>query len=164
MPQLPSGLRVALSVSPYQDALLVDNENSAYYAVLALLFHASTPEDLLRQAVVGVIPEGLPDTGPAYRSGYCVVDVLEGRSDWSSDDIGAFREFLGTERVQAWLQQEFDALMKAVQEHPVWQSPLCEGFDDTERIDAAALKRAVICRTVQDPASMAELRRLRDPH
>ncbi len=164
MPQLPSGLRVAVSISPYLDALDEDNENAAYYAVIALSLHASTPEDLMRHAVVGVIPEGLPVDGTAYRTGYCVADILEGRSDWSAEDVEAFREFLASDRVRVWLAEDFAELMAAIREHPVWQSPLCEGFHDPERLDVPALKRAVIGKSAMESSSMAFLRRPRSTH
>ncbi len=89
MPQLKSGRHVALSISPYLDALTAGSDESKYFAILALRLSANSPQALLYQVVIGYFREGqgTPPDAPSYPSGYCVGDVLEGRSDWSPGRI-----------------------------------------------------------------------------
>lgn len=42
MPQLKSGRHVALSASPYLDALAAERDETKYFAIVALRLHAST--------------------------------------------------------------------------------------------------------------------------
>lgn len=85
MPQLKSGRHVAVSASPYLDALAADKDESRYFAIVALRLHAGTPQALRDHLVIGYFGEdqGTPPDAPSYNSGYCVSDVLEGRSDWN---------------------------------------------------------------------------------
>lgn len=46
MPQLKSGRHVALSASPYLDALSSEKDEARYFAILALRVHANSPETL----------------------------------------------------------------------------------------------------------------------
>lgn len=80
MPQFRSGRDVALSASPYFDALTSGPDESKYFAIIALRLHAATPEALRNHLVVGycIEGEGIPPNTSFYNSGYCIADVLEG--------------------------------------------------------------------------------------
>jgi hypothetical protein len=68
MPQLKSGRHVALSVSPYLDALASDKDESKYFALVALRLGASTPQALRDHVVIGYFREdqGTPPNAPSY--------------------------------------------------------------------------------------------------
>ena len=161
MPQLKSGRHVALSASPYLDALTSGSDESKYFAIVALRLNIATPEALRDHLVVGyfVAGEGIPPNAPSYNSGYCVADVLESRSDWSLDEVEEFRTFLTTEpRFGPWLQAQFDELNQAIQDNPVWGSELLENDLASNDIDVPMIKRAIIQKSAMEPNAMAQLR------
>ena len=123
MPQLKSGRHVALSISPYLDALTAGSDESKYFAVLALRLSANSPQALRDQVVIGYFREGqgTPPDAPSYPSGYCVGDVLEGRSDWSPEEVAELRAFLDEPRIVRWLQEQWDEIDEAIRNSPVWR-------------------------------------------
>lgn len=123
MPQLKSGRHVALSISPYLDALTAGSDESKYAAILALRLSASSPQALRDQVVIGYFREGqgTPPDAPSYPSGYCVGDVLEGRSDWSPEEVAELRAFLDEPRIVRWLQEQWDEIDEAIRNSPVWE-------------------------------------------
>lgn len=161
MPQLKSGRHVALSASPYLDALKSGSDESRYFAIVALRLHAATPQALRHHLVIGYFVEGrgTPPDAPSYNSGYCVGDVLEGRSDWSADEVEEFRAFVTTEpRFDPWLRARFEELHQAILDNPVWGSDLLESDVISNGIEAPMIKRAIILRSAGDPVAMAQLR------
>lgn len=160
MPQLKSGRHVALSASPYLDALSSDKDESRYFAILALRVHANSPQALRDHLVIGYFVEGqgTPPDAPSYNSGYCVADVLEGRSDWSADEVEEFREFLDEPRIGGWLQAQFDEIDDAIKNNPVWGSALLANEGASNEIDVPMPKRAVIQRSVLESNAMEQLR------
>ncbi len=160
MPQLKSGRHVALSASPYLDALATDNDESRYFAIVALRVHASTPEALRDHLVIGyfVEGEGTPPNAPSYNSGYCVANVLEGRTDWTADEIEEFRQFLDEPRIGAWLQDQFDEIDDAIKNNPVWGRELLANDQAPDDIDAVMLKRAIVQNSALELDAMRQLR------
>jgi len=132
MPQLRSGRYVAVSASPYMDALSAEKDESRYFAILALRVHANSLQGLRDHLVIGYFVEGqgMPPT-LSYNSGYCVADVLEGRSD----EVEEFRQFLDEPRFSAWLQAQFDELDDAIRNNPVWESELLSNNLSSNDID-----------------------------
>jgi hypothetical protein len=162
MPQLKSGRDVGLSISPYLDALTYGPDESKYFAIVALGLNTATPEALLNHVIVGhfVEGEGTPPNDHYYNSGYCVADVLEGRSDWSAEEVAEFRTFLtGEPRVGPWLQAQFDKLKQTIQDNSVWGSDLLENDLPPNDIDVPMIKRAIIQKSAMEPNAMAQLRR-----
>lgn len=160
MPQLTSGRHVALSASPYLDALSSEKDESRYFAILALRLHANSPQALRDHLVIGyfVEGEGTPPDAPSYNSGYCVADVLEGRSDWSAEEVDEFRQFLDEPRIGDWLQAQFDEIDDAIKNNTVWGSALLANDGAADEIDVPMLKRAVIQRSVLESNAMEQLR------
>lgn len=161
MPQLKSGRHVAFSASPYLDALMSGSDESRYFAVVTLRLNAPTPERLRDHLVIGyfVDGQGVPPDAPSYDSGFCVADVLEGRSDWNRDEIEEIRAFMNNEpRFGPWLQAQFDELNQAIETNPVWDSELLESDPASDDIDACMLKRTIIQASAMEPDAMAQLR------
>jgi|CXWL01.1.fsa_nt_gi hypothetical protein len=160
MPQLKTGRHVALSASPYLDALASEKGESKYFAAVALRLHANTPRALCDHLVVGYFVEGqgTPPHAPSYNSGYCVADVLAGRSDWSVAEVEEFRQFLDEPRVGIWLQTQFDELNDAIRDNPVWDSELLVNDVESDEFDVPMLKRAIIQKSAAEPKAMAQLR------
>lgn len=158
MPQLKSGRHVALSASPYLDALWSEKDESRYFAIVALRLHANSPEALRNHLVIGYFVEGqgTPPDAPSYNSGYCVADVLEGRSDWSPEEVDEFRQFLDEPRIEAWLQAQFDEIDAAIEDNPVWGSELLDLKSDG--IDVNSLKRFIVQKSALEPDAMRQLR------
>lgn len=159
MPQLKSGRHVALSASPYLDALSSEKDESRYFAILALRLHANSPQALRDHLVIGYFVEGqgTPPEAPTYNSGYCVADVLEGRTDWRPDEIKEFRQFLDEPRLGAWLQAEFEEIDLAIKNSTIWDSELLTNDLSSDYIDVPMLKRAVIQRSVMEWNAMEQL-------
>lgn len=164
MPQLKSGRYVALSVSPYLHALTDGPDEARYFAIAALRLHAWTPEALRGHVIIGYFDTsaGTPPDAPSYDSGYCVDDILQGRSDWSADEIEEFRMFLATPRMEAWLKDQFDAIDRAIRENPVWGKSLLDIDPSSDAIDEATIKRAIILRSAIAADAMTQFRRPRD--
>lgn len=161
MPQLKSGRHVALSASPYLDALTSGPSETKYFAIVALRTSAATPEALRDHLVVGYFLEsgGTPPNSPSFDSGYCVADVLEGRSDWSPDEVEEFRAFLTNEpRFGPWLQAQFDELSQAIHDNAAWESDLLENDVASNDIDVFTIKRVIIQKSAMEAGAMAQLR------
>lgn len=158
MPQLKSGRHVAISASPFLDALAAEQDESKYFAIVALRVNASTPEALRDHLVVGYFDEGqgTPPDAPSYNSGYCVADVLRGRTEWSADEIEEFRQFLNEPRIGAWLQAQFDQIDDAIKNNPVWVSELLHL--KSGEIDVHCLKRTIVQNSALEPDAMRQLR------
>ena len=157
MPQLKTGRHVAFSVNPYLDALSDGSDDSRYFAISTLVMHASTPDALRDHVLICcfIEGEGTPPDAPVYFTGYCIGDVLEGRTDWNPDEVDELRSFVMHEpRFTQWLQGQFDAIDSKIRNNPVWNSPL--GIESDE-IDVPAIKRAVIIKSATDPNAMSQL-------
>lgn len=161
MPQLQSGRHVALSISPYLDALTSGPDESRNFANVVLRLNIATPEDLRDHLVVGyfVEGEGAPPAARSYNSGYSVADVLSGCSDWSPDEVEEFRAFLTKDpRFDPWLQDQFDELHQTVRDNSVWGSGIPENDTESNDIDVTRIKRAIILKSAMNPNAMAQLR------
>lgn len=158
MPQLRSGRHVGLCTSPYLDAIRSGPEPSTYFAIVALRIHAPSPAELLHHTLIVYFheDEGTPPDAPAYRSGYCVGDILDGRSDWSADEVAEFRAWLKNDQSQRWLQAQFDEIDQEIRDNPIWDSYFVQSDDPVMRI-----KRAVVLKSASEPTSMTALRRPR---
>lgn len=160
MPQLKSGRHVALSVSPYLDAINSGSEEQRFFAIVAVLMNAGTPEALRNHVVIGyfIESEGTPPDAPCHISGYCVGDVLEGRSDWAPDEVDELTALLDEPRFHQWLGAQFDVIDHAIKGSPVRAMEIMKQDLASKEISAPKLKRAVIIKTALDPHSMAQLR------
>ncbi|MBP7623351.1 MAG: hypothetical protein KA763_05220 [Xanthomonadales bacterium] len=161
MPQLKSGRHVALSASPYLDALNSEKDESKYFAIIALRAHTNTPQALRDHLVIGYFVDGVgtPPDAPSYNTGYCVGDVLEGRTDWSPAEIEEFRHFFDEPRFSAWLQVQFDEIDEAIRNSPVWHSELLANDLNSDEIDVPMLKRAIVQKSALESDAMRQLRK-----
>ena len=160
MPQLKSGRHIALSASPYLNALAAEKDESRYFAIVALRAHASTPNALRDHLVIGYFEQGqrTPPDAPSYDSGFCVSDVLEGRSNWSADEVEEFRQLLEEPRMVNWLQTQFDEISDAIRDNMVWASELLANDLESDELDVPMLSRAVVQKSALQPDAMRQLR------
>jgi hypothetical protein len=160
MPQLKSGRHVGVSIRSYIDALTAGQEESMYFAIVALRLNVVTPEALRDHVLIVYFDEskGAPPHAPAYSSGYCVADVLEGRTDWSLDEVEEFRAFLTEPRFAHWLQAQFDALNQVIRDHPLWALDWMDINETSNEIDARSMARVLIQKSAMEPDAMAHLR------
>lgn len=126
---------------------------------VALRVHAATPQRLRDHLVIGYFVEGqgTPPDAPSYNTGYCVADVLDGRTDWSAAEVEEFRQFLDEPRFNAWLQAQFDEIDQAIQSNPMWNSALLA--QESGGIDTHSVKRAIVQRSALDVDAMRQLRK-----
>ena len=160
MPRLSSGRHVATSATPFFDAIESDSDTFMYYAILAIRLYASTPAALRDHLPIFYFVEGAgtPPDAPCYYSGYCVSDVLEGRSDWSEKEVEEFRAFLMEPRFAAWFDDLCVEIDQAIQNSPVWSSELLQDDSGMNEVSAAMIKRAVIERSVMEQDAMTAIR------
>lgn len=161
MPQLKSGRHVGLSILPYLDVLRTGSPAQQYFAVLALRLNVPDPEALIAHAVVAYFAEGQgePPNAPAYNSGLCVEDVLEGHAGWPEDDVEEFRRFVQDESRQGpWRRARFEDLDQAIQSCALWESELMANDGSSSTSDVQLLKRAVIRKSAMEPSAMQQLR------
>lgn len=125
MPQLKSGRRFGLEPRSLADGATTGTSEQMYAFVLTYRLEVHTPEDLC-----GFLPviyfkegEGDPPNAPAYRSGFYVTDVLEGKAGWSEDEIDELKAWLaGNEQLKAWLKKNFVEVDLAIRNSPLWNS------------------------------------------
>lgn len=149
---------MALSASPYLDAVTAGTDAQRYFAIVALRLNALTPEALVKHLVIAYFVEGTgtPPDARNYNSGLCVGDILEGRSDWSADEVDELRHLVTDDpRFKPWLQAQFDEIDAAIQTSPLWNSELLVVGDE---VDINALKRNAIHRAAMEPGAMSHLR------
>ena len=79
MPQLKSGRHVALSASPYLDALSSEKDEARYFAILALRVHANSPETLRDHLPVS--PVAAVSGRPRSLRGTLIAALVIGLSD-----------------------------------------------------------------------------------
>lgn len=106
MPQLTSGRHIALLIEPFRDALASADANLRLFAAIALRTYAATAQALLRETGIAYYEtgQGDPPNAPHYYSGLCVADILDGRVDWSPDEVQDFRAFTQEARLTEWMQ------------------------------------------------------------
>lgn len=159
MPKLKSGRHVGFSINPYLELLASGSEAQQYFAIVALRLNAATLDSLRGHLVVAYF-RGPPPEGPAYNSGYCLLDVWEGRSDLSPAEVAELREFLTSNPdVEPWLAEQFADLNIAIERNLVWTSDLMENGEASDSLDARTFQRAAIQRAALGPTAMEELRR-----
>jgi hypothetical protein len=157
---LKSGRYVVVSASPFLDALAAElEESSKYFAIVALRAHARTPAALRDHLVVGHFIDGLgtPPDAPCYNAGYTVADVLEGRTDWSADEIDEFRQFLDEPRMNTWLQDQIDEIDRTIRLSPVRGDAIPTNDQTVDELNDSMSKRAVLQSAALDPDAMRRL-------
>ena len=161
MPQLRTGRRFGLSVYPYLQVLQSGSSEQQYYAVVALRINASSPIALRDHVVIAYFSEdqGTPPNAPTYNSGLSVADVLDGRADWSRDEVDEFRAFIMDDsRLGPWLDQRYSEIESAIQNCSLWNSQLMENDLSSEVVDEPLVKRAVIQRSATEASAMSQIR------
>jgi hypothetical protein len=141
--------------------LAIKDDAPCYFAIVALRTHVPSIEHLVNHIVIGYFRdgEGTPPDAPNYHSGYCIGDVLEGRSDWTESERNELREFIESEpRFRSWLEVHYADIDIAIRENAVWSSPLLQDEAENDENTANTLMRAVIQRSATDTGSMAQLR------
>lgn len=113
MPQLPSGLRVGLSI---EHALENAREGSLGFRI-QFHIHIRSAEDIA--PVVSIIyfrpKEGVPEPGEASLSGMTLDDIGTDRCDWSKEDVAFFNEWLATEQAQKWKLERYNELVETLE-------------------------------------------------
>ncbi len=129
MPQLKSGRHIAISASPFLDAITTGTDESKSYAIMTMRLNVWSPAELLNHLVIGYFKDGEGDPAdPAtvcHHSGLNVGKVLAGEADWTQDEVEEFRIWLKTNpKIDEWLKQQFEDIDSAIVNNPTWQSPL----------------------------------------
>ena len=126
MPQLKSGRHFGLSFSPLRELFTSGSDTRMYHAILHYRTSVSTAAQLVPLATIGYFDpdgEGPPD-GSTSSAGFNARDVLDGKTDWTDDEVEEFRAWLATDRVTQWMEAEFREIDRCIRESPVWQSRL----------------------------------------
>jgi hypothetical protein len=130
MPQLASGRHVALGEPGLIEAVNQDDEKGAVRA--ALIARTSIQKAWHLAEVLPVIyfdeSQGTPPDCPRYPSGWLVYEVLEGRSDWTEEEVAEFRAWMEYDPgLQQWLSNYLRRLDEAIRNSPRWR---LEDLDD----------------------------------
>ena len=135
MPKLSSGRHVAIVPIALVDLFRYAEHETFYRRVLFFRLRVRKPADLLRSIPVVRFDEtrGEPPNAPACRTGFNVADVLDGKTDWSAQEVDEFRHWLDTDpRLAGELQAAFDEINDVIRDSPFW-------MEDARRMDAEDL-------------------------
>ena len=127
MPQLKSGRHVAASASPIMGIIQHGSDNDVSAAIMAFRLSVHSAEELRDHLTVGYFREneGTPPNAPSYDSGFSIKDILEGKSDWSEEEVSEYRTWLETnENFKQWLLKQYEEIDSAIKKHKVWSSAL----------------------------------------
>jgi len=132
MPQLPSGLHIALDSSPIQT--LLDNaikgfkthELMAIESIDQLFSHIDilyfrSRKDKSKEILLATFSMVPPENLEPYQSGYNLKTIKEEFDKWDNQDQRAFLDFLNEKRINNQLECLLDAIKKCQQyllEHP----------------------------------------------
>jgi hypothetical protein len=124
MPQLNSGRHVALGEPGLIEAVGQDNKNGAFAAAVIARTSIRKDRDLIE--VLPVIhfdqSKGTPPDSPQYPSDYLVFEVLEGKSDWSENEVSEFRAWIENDAgLREWITDHRRRLDEAIRASPHWQ-------------------------------------------
>lgn len=138
MPQLKSGRYVGLAPSPLLALIKFGSDTSVSAAIIAYRLSISSPQqlrDYLTIAYYRQCDENPPPDALSYDSGFLVKDVLEGKADWSEDEIREFDNWLtANPKVEMFLTEQFDKINTAIRDSVVWTTPLWTD-DESEEPD-----------------------------
>ncbi|MCA8967517.1 MAG: hypothetical protein KDC48_21730 [Planctomycetes bacterium] len=135
MPKLSSGRHVAIAPFALVDLFRYAEHEEFYRRVLLFRLRLRKPADLLRSVPVARFDEtaGEPPNAPAYRTGFNVADVLDGKAGWTEQEVDEFRHWLDTDpRLPGELQAAFDEINDVIRDSPFW-------MEDARRMDAEDL-------------------------
>lgn len=112
MPQLPSGLFVALTIDP---ALKKAREGHSFFrAIFKVQVKSADDIDQAISILYHRPKEGTPYPGEPYLSGITVNAIGTDRCDWSQADIESFRQWLATDNTQQWLRTAYDNIIEVI--------------------------------------------------
>lgn len=122
MPQLPSGQHVSISL----DRALTGAGNGNFAVALMVEPGTTTVDDigdlidiLYYRARSAPPTEANPGAGEPYLSGLCLSDITTEKCKWPAADKSAFHAWLQQPRTRAWLQEQFEELVRLVETVPV---------------------------------------------
>lgn len=116
MPRLSSGRAVGIGPSIYSN--LGEDDSSEMSVLLAIQFrqYIHSREDLLAACAV-LLVEGIDGSAPrTTNTGYRVGQLLSGESDWSSQEIREYVDWISSPSVSGWIEKEFARLDELVTE------------------------------------------------
>jgi hypothetical protein len=127
MPQLSSGRHVCLSADHLLKGLMTGPDERKYYLLLVYRTTVTSPAKLRDHLFVGY-GDGPPPDATYVLSPFTVLDVLEGRSDWTADEVAEFRTWLETNpAIGPYLEEQFAAINEVILRDPLWESDLVNG-------------------------------------
>ena len=112
MPQLPSGLLVALSIDPALEK--VRQGHSFFRAIFKVQVKSADDIDQAISILYHRPKEGVPYPGEPYLSGITLNAIGTDRCDWSQEDIELFRQWLATDNTQQWLRTAYNDMIEAI--------------------------------------------------
>lgn len=124
MPQLASGRHVALDEPGIIEAVGQEYANGALKAALIARTSIRKDWDLVEVLPVFYFDEskGTPPDCPQYPSDYLVFEILEGKSDWSEDEVSEFRAWIENDAgLRKWITDYRRRLDEAIRTSPHWQ-------------------------------------------
>lgn len=129
MPQLKSGRQFILSCSPLKHALSSGTNEQMYYRILQYRLSVHSAVDILPLATIGYfdLTGNGPPSGTTHDAGFTAGDVLEGLTDWSSEEVEEFRAWSVGDAVDQWLVDQFGDINETIKNSPVWASDLVLG-------------------------------------
>jgi hypothetical protein len=116
VPQLPSGLHVAISIDPIIEIIRAGDLSTHLSMIMGV---GSADEMAPITSIVYYRGEQAGFPSDPYLPGMTVSDVMEGRSGWAADDVQAFQDWQQSPKVQTWLSNSFQQLTQAVNETKV---------------------------------------------
>lgn len=123
MPKLKSGREFVLALSPFMSRLEDGSEELFFEAAIYFLVNVREPRDFLSLASIGYFDKdgsGPPD-GEVYPSGFMVLDLAMGRTDWSDNEIEEFNQWAtGNQALENWLEEYFAETDAVIQNSPLW--------------------------------------------
>lgn len=129
MPQLESGRHVAVGEPGLIEAVRQADETGALNAVMLTRTSIRKTQDLAELLPVVYFDEreGTPPDCPKYASGLLVHEVLEGKSDWSDDEVTEFRAWIKNHTgLQQWLADYLEQLDEAIRTTRSWQGDIVD--------------------------------------
>lgn len=125
MPKLRSGRHFALEQRTSLESAMASSSEEVYALVLLYRLEVKKPEDLALFLPVVYFEEGKgePPNAPKYRSGFLVMDVLDGKAGWTADESEELMSWIkDNEPLKAVLNKKFAEIDLAIRNSPLWDS------------------------------------------
>lgn len=131
MPQLQSGRHVGVLPLDLTEGLLRGTEEAIYWRIVLFRLTVHQPWDLVRMLPVIYFEEQEDETPrlKPYRSGFQVVEVLDGRACWRAQETEEFRVWLeANATLREWSESMYNQINALIRDHMIWDGELVTGI------------------------------------